>query len=184
MLRLFQYISPIKFYTNQNHLINVKQNFHFPIFARVLLFTVVISLFSCEKDELDFSTPDMEQAKMSNSSTDFRRKIENPYTVQNMQMALDSVIHRMERGKLKSASDEKNSIPKKEKIEPNVLYIQFIPKTWCNKMSTKSPYSFKEVRYKLDLLLSKSSSSCGKYISANTLYFTPSGNSRSTETVV
>jgi len=103
MLRLFQYISPIKFYTNQNHLINVKQNFHFPIFARVLLFTVVISLFSCEKDELDFSTPDMEQAKMSNSSTDFRRKIENPYTVQNMQMALDSVIHRMERGKLKSS---------------------------------------------------------------------------------
>lgn len=44
-------------------------------------------------------------------------------------MALDSIRIPMEGGKLKSATGGKASSPEKKKIKPNVLYLQFTPKT-------------------------------------------------------
>jgi len=91
---------------------------------------IVISLFSCEKDEIDFSEPLAKEPQASQALENFRRKVENPYTIANMQMALDSIMYQMEGGKLKTAAHEKATIPNKEKIKPNVLYIQFTPKSF------------------------------------------------------
>lgn len=102
----------------------------FSFFAKFLSLVLVISLFSCEKDELDFSEPHAEEIQATETMENFRRKVENPYTIANMQMALDSIRYQMEGGKLKTADNEKAAIPKKEKIKPNVLYIQFTPKTF------------------------------------------------------
>ncbi|MDT0642187.1 hypothetical protein RM553_05010 [Zunongwangia sp. F363] len=108
----------------------MKQNYGLSIFSRLLSLAMIISLFSCEKDELDLNESVTQEDNRNDISNNFRRKVENPYTISNMQMALDSIIDRMETGKLKSASGEKISIPKKEKITSNMLYVQFTPKTW------------------------------------------------------
>jgi hypothetical protein len=94
----------------------------FSLFIRLLSLVLGISLLSCEKDELDFSEESkMEEANINDISNNFRRKIENPYTIPNMQMALDSISDRMDKGKLKSATNEKVSLPKKGKDKAQCL---------------------------------------------------------------
>lgn len=59
----------------------MKQNYLFINFIKLFtLFSVFLLLYSCEKDELDFSEPvaDEAQAKDNNNFTNFRCKVENP----------------------------------------------------------------------------------------------------------
>ena len=83
----------------------MKQNYLFSNFIKLFtLFSVFLLLYSCEKDELDFSEPVADEAQTKdNNFTNFRRKVKNPYTISNMQMALDSITNRVKGGKLKSA---------------------------------------------------------------------------------
>lgn len=91
---------------------------------------IIFFVSSCEKDELDFSEPIEEEAEITeDNSSGFRRKVKNPYTISNMQMALDSIRIRLKGGELKSATGGKTSSPNKKKIKPNVLYLQLTPKT-------------------------------------------------------
>jgi hypothetical protein len=91
-----------------------------------LLFLLI---YSCEKDELDFIDSSAEEIQNEENFSNFRRKVENPYTISNMQMALDSITKRVKGGKLKSATGKKAAALKTKSIAPNMLYIQFTPKT-------------------------------------------------------
>ncbi len=65
----------------------------FSFFTKLLSLFLVISLFSCEEDELDFSEPRAEETQATEAMENFRRKVENSYTIANMQMALDSIMY-------------------------------------------------------------------------------------------
>ncbi|SHF55779.1 hypothetical protein SAMN05444483_101584 [Salegentibacter echinorum] len=98
----------------------------------IKLFTfclVFLLLYSCEKDELDFIDPSAEEIQNEENFSNFRRKVENPYTISNMQTALDSITKRVKGGKLQSAAGKKAAALKTKSISPNMLYIQFTPKT-------------------------------------------------------
>ena len=102
----------------------------FSFFVKFLPLVLVTLILSCEKDDLDFSEPVAVEIQPSDDMEIFRRKVENPYTITNMQMAIDSIMFRMEDGLVKTAANEKATLPSEMKIKPNVLYIQFNPKTF------------------------------------------------------
>jgi hypothetical protein len=108
----------------------MRKNYLFLNIIKLFTFCLVfLLLYSCEKDEFDFIDPSAEEIQNEENFSNFRRKVENPYTVSNMQMALDSITKRVKGGKLKSATGKKAGALKTKSISPNMLYIQFTPKT-------------------------------------------------------
>lgn len=93
--------------------------------VRLLSLFLILSLFSCEKDELEFN--DSKHVPEQSSEMDnYRRKIENPYTISNMQMALDHLSSEIQKGSLKDITGGK-AVLLKSTIKPNILYVKFTP---------------------------------------------------------
>ena len=110
---------------------------------------IIFIVSSCEKDELGFREPIEEKSEITeDNSRGFRRKVKNPYTISNMQIALDSINNRIKDGKLKSTTNAKASAPEIE-IKPNVLYIQFTPKTFEQEGKLKKDSTLALIDYPL-----------------------------------
>ena len=95
----------------------------------LLLLTLIgILIYSCQNDD-DFIKEDIsfiQQSKPENI-TKLGKKLENPFSVANMQRALDTILKEVKRSKSYQAKSFQKSA---EQIEIKVtdLYVRFLPK--------------------------------------------------------
>lgn len=91
------------------------------ISAKCLLVVMLLSVFSCQKDPLEFRNGASIQGTQTTNYTSFRKKMPNPYTLDNMRKALKGLS-----GKMKgNAANMVSGVH----VEPNLLYIKFTPQT-------------------------------------------------------
>jgi hypothetical protein len=83
---------------------------------------MIFGLFSCQKDELTFETETQIETNQNVEPKEIivlGNKLENPYSVENMKRAYES---------LKSSGILKSATTDTFDIETNTLYIRFLPK--------------------------------------------------------
>jgi len=96
---------------------------------RFLTLTLIgILIYSCQKDD-EFETVDIsstEQVKPENI-TKLGKKLENPFSVTNMQRALDNILKSTEKSENYQAKSFRKSAEEIEIIKTD-LYVRFLPK--------------------------------------------------------
>lgn len=92
---------------------------------------VFLLFSSCEKEELNFDDPIDATADLSTVvvGANARVKMVNPYTLDNMQKALNVIKAKIGTSSMVAASAETSSKIASLSISANVLYIQFTPQT-------------------------------------------------------
>lgn len=106
-----------------------------------ILFLCVFAFYSCERDELTEEIPTQTFEQPSDGKTVLGKKLENPYSVENMKKAL---------AELKASNKLKSGTVDEIDINTTHLYIRFIPKNEDELSLLKSDSTLNLYSYPLD----------------------------------
>ena len=116
--------------------------------SRLFLCTSLCLILSCEEET--YVTPTVNETEsIKVDEQEFAKKLENPYTLENMQSALDSINFAINKGNIK---DEKGGVafkPGNFQIQANMLYIKFTPQTPQEEMQLKRDTTLALIDYPL-----------------------------------
>ncbi|MEL6975736.1 MAG: hypothetical protein AAGL29_10125, partial [Bacteroidota bacterium] len=116
--------------------------------SRLLLFASFCIVLSCEEEIYETPTTNEAESIEVDEQT-FAKKLENPYTLENMQSALDSINFGITKGNFK---DQKGGVafkPGNFQIQANMLYIKFTPQTAQEEMQLKRDTTLALIDYPL-----------------------------------
>ncbi|MEO1485758.1 MAG: hypothetical protein AAFU57_08425 [Bacteroidota bacterium] len=116
--------------------------------SRLFLCTSLCLILSCEEET--YVTPTVNETEsIKVDEQEFAKKLENPYTLENMQSALDSINFAINKGNIK---DEKGGVafkPGNFQIQANMLYVKFTPQTPQEEMQLKRDTTLALIDYPL-----------------------------------
>lgn len=113
----------------------------------LLMALLGILMYSCQKDFAYEITPPQEWK--INNITELGEKLENPFSLENMQRALDTIMN-----EIKKSKDEElysfNKLMKEIEIKPTDLYVRFLPRDSVELELLKEDTSLVFYEYPLD----------------------------------
>lgn len=94
----------------------MKRKNHLRLKTALTALVLMFFMFSCQKEEPDLNEQELFQAENSQTETILGEKLENPYSIENMQKAYENL---QQKSQLKSSVN----------ITPTDYYVRFFPKT-------------------------------------------------------